>query len=126
MLRDKVIAIYCVLDDLLKEMNHIEQNNRKFCDSRVLTTAIVSALYFRGNQTMALWYIKSHIFKHTINKSGFTKRLHKLKELLLFVFFSIGRLFKYLCCQMEYVIDSFPVKVCHNIRVRRSKLLRRV
>jgi len=124
MLQDKVTAIYCVLDDLLQEMNHIEHNNRKFSASQVLTTAIVSALYFRGNQTMALLYMKSHIFKNTINKNGFTKRLHKLKELLLFVLISIGRLFKYLCCEMEYIIDSFPVKVCHNIRISRSKLLK--
>ena len=118
MLQDKVISIYCVIDDLLKEMNHKEHNSRKFSDSQVLTTAIVSALYFRGNQTMALLYMKRHFFVETINKSGFTKRLHKLKELLLFLFLSIGRLFKYLSCEMEYVIDSFPVKGCHNIRIR--------
>ena len=33
MLRDKVISIYCVLDDLLKEMNHKEHNGRNFSDS---------------------------------------------------------------------------------------------
>ncbi|WP_103072046.1 IS982 family transposase [Aquimarina sediminis] len=124
MLQDKVISIYCVIDDLLKEMNHKEHSNRRFSDSQVLTTSIVSALYFQGNQTLALFYMKSHFFADTINKSGFTKRLHKLKELLLFLFLSIGRLFKYLRCEMEYVIDSFPIKVCHNIRINRCKLLK--
>lgn len=124
MLQDKVISIYCLIDDLLKEMNHTEHNNRTFTDSQVITTALVSALYFRGNQTMALCYVDSHIFDSVLKKSGFTKRLHKLKETLMFILLRIGRLFKYLCCEMEYIIDSFPVKACHNIRISRCKLFR--
>lgn len=124
MLQDKVIAIYCLIDDLLKEMNHKEHNNRLFTDGQVITTALVSALYFRGNQSLTLDYMHSHIFGQVIKKSGFTKRLHKLKETLMFILLRIGRVFKYLCCEMEYIIDSFPVKACHNIRIRRCKLFR--
>jgi hypothetical protein len=124
MLQDKVIAIYCLVDDLLKEMNHSEHNNRKFTDGQVITTALVSALCFRGNQTMSLDYVSSHIFDGVLKKSGFTKRLHKLKETLMFILMRIGRVFKYMCCEMEYIIDSFPVKACHNIRVGRCRLFR--
>ncbi|MBD0333279.1 MAG: IS982 family transposase [Chitinophagaceae bacterium] len=28
-----------------------------------------------------------------------------------------------MCTETEYIIDSFPVKVCHNIRISRCKLL---
>ena len=124
MLHDKVIAIYCLVDDLLKEMNHKEHNNRYFTDGQVITTALVSALYFRGNQTMALGYMDSHVFAKVLKKSGFTKRLHRLKEILMFIFLRIGRVFKYLCREMEYIMDSFPVKVCHNIRISRCKIFR--
>lgn len=124
MLQDKVIAIYCLVDDLLKEMNHKEHKSRSFNDGQVITTALVSALYFRGNQSMALDYMDSHIFDRVLKKSGFTKRLHKLKEVLMFILLRIGRVFKYIRCEMEYVIDSFPVKVCHNIRISRCKIFR--
>lgn len=124
MLYDKVISIYCLVDDLLKEMKHKEHKNRKYSDSQVITTALVSALCFRGNQTMALTYMRSHIFDSVIHKSGFTKRLHKLKEVLMFILLRIGRVFKYLCCELEYIIDSFPVKACHNIRISRCKLFK--
>lgn len=124
MLQDKVIAIYCLMDDLLKEMDHKEHNNRRFTDSQVLTTALVSALYFRGNQSLALDYMRSHVFEDVLQKSGFTKRLHHLGETLMFILLQIGRAFKYICCEMEYIIDSFPVKVCHNIRISRCKLFR--
>ncbi|MCM4157221.1 hypothetical protein [Gramella sp. AN32] len=114
MLQDKVIAIYCLIEDLLKGMNHNEHNNRIFTDSQIITAALVSALYFRGNQPLALDYMHSHIFNDVIKKSGFTKRLHKLKETLMFILLRIDRAFKYICCEMEYIIDSFPTKICHN------------
>ena len=124
MLQDKVIAIYCLVDDLLKEMNHNEHKNRNITDGQVITTALVSALYFHGNQTLSLNYMGSHIFTGMLKKSGFTKRLHNLKETLMFILLHIGRIFKYMCCQMEYIIDSFPVKACHNIRISRCKLFK--
>ena len=124
MLQDKVIAIYCLVDDILKEMSHIEHKSRTFTDSQVITVALVSALYFRGNQSMALYYTDSHLFDKVLKKSGFTKRLHRLKETLMFILLRIGRVFKYICCEMEYIIDSFPVKACHNIRISRCKLFR--
>ncbi|MDY7393999.1 hypothetical protein UMM65_01990 [Aureibaculum sp. 2210JD6-5] len=117
MLQNKFMSIYCVLNDILLEMNHKEHSNRKVSYSQVLTTAIVADLYFGGNQTMVLLYLKNHIFKDTIDKSGFTKWLHKLKELLMFIFLSTGRIFKHIDCNMKYNLGSFPVKVCHNIRI---------
>lgn len=123
MLQDKIIGIYCIIDDILKESNSPCHGNQKFTDSQVFTTAIVSCMLFNGNQSSAILYMKSHIFSSVIHKSGFTKRLHKLKEHFMTLLFQIGRIFKYLCGEMEYVIDSFPVKVCHNIRIQRCKLL---
>ncbi len=124
MLCDKVISIYCLVDNLLKEMNYTKHKNRRYSDSPVITIALISALCFRGNQTMVLTYMGSHIFDTVIHKSGFTKRLHKLKEVLMFILLCVGRIFKYLCCEMEYIIDSFPVKACHNIRISRCKLFK--
>jgi hypothetical protein len=57
-----------------------------------------------------------------IEKSGFSKRLHKIQPLVLWLFVEMGRLFKYICAELEYIIDSFPVKVCPNIRISRSRL----
>lgn len=38
---DKIIAIFCLVDDLLKEIGHKEDNRRRVSDSEIITTAIV-------------------------------------------------------------------------------------
>lgn len=125
MLQDKVIGIYCLVDDILKGIRHYEHAERKVSDSEVIATAIVAALYFKGNQSNAIGYMRSHkMIPNMIGKSGFTKRLHKIVSLLMWMFLDIGRLFKYVCAELEYIIDSFPLRVCHNIRISRSKLLK--
>ncbi|MBD0293865.1 MAG: IS982 family transposase, partial [Flavisolibacter sp.] len=124
MLPDKVIGIYCLIDDILKGIGHYEHRERKVSDSEVMTTAVGAALYFKGNQSTAIGYVRSHrMMPEMIQKSGFTKRFHKVAPLLMWLFLHIGHWFKYVCAETEYIIDSFPVKVCHNIRISRCKLL---
>ena len=124
MLLDKVIGIYCLIDDIVKGIGHREHEDRKVSDSEVMTTAVISALYFKGNQSSAVSYVRSHqLMPQMIGKSGFCKRLHKVASLLLWLFLHLGRWFKYVDGATEYIIDSFPVKVCHNIRISRCKLL---
>jgi hypothetical protein len=121
MLQGKVIGIYCLIHDIFKGIGHPEHKERKISDSEVINIAVVSALYFKGNQHHAISYIRSHAGND--GKSGFCKRPHKLSSLLLWIFLDIGRMFKYVYAELEYIIDSFPLKVCHNIRISRSKIL---
>jgi len=43
---DKIISIYCIVDDILKGIKHKEDSRRRVSDSEIITTALVSALYF--------------------------------------------------------------------------------
>ena len=54
---DKIIAIYCFVDDLVKGTGRQEDIRRKVSDSEIITSAIVSALYFGGHWDMgdSLW-----------------------------------------------------------------------
>ena len=124
MLQDKVIGIYCKVDDILKGISHPEHKDRRVSDSEIITTAILSALYFKGNKCSAINYMRTYNMSPTmVGKSGFCKRIHKIASLLMWMFLDIRRLFKYVCAELEYIIDSFPLKVCHNIRISSSKLL---
>ena len=37
---DKIISIYCIIDDILKGVGHQEDNRRKVSDSEIITTAM--------------------------------------------------------------------------------------
>ena len=54
LMRDKVISNFCLVDDILKGINHEEDKRRKVSDSEVLTIALVSAMYFSGNHHYAI------------------------------------------------------------------------
>ena len=55
---DKVIGIYCIVDDILKGIGHKDDSRRKVSDSEIITTAIVSALYFGGHMDNARGFMK--------------------------------------------------------------------
>ena len=121
---DKIIALYCIVDDILKAVEHKEDKRRKVSDSEVITTALVSALYFGGHQDNARQFMKiAKLVPRMLDKSRFNRRLHEVSELLFSLFYQIGHCLKTAAGASEYIIDSFPVAVCDNIRISRSRLL---
>ena len=124
MLPDKVIAIYCFCDDLLKAIQHHTREGCRTTDAEIIATALVGALFFRGNQCLGIDYMRSHNMAPRLpKKSGFSKRLHAVSELLLTVFQQVGHLIKRLDCSKRYLLDSFPVEACHLARLKHCHLL---
>lgn len=123
--QDKVIAIYCIIDDLMKGIDHKEDIRRRVSDSEIATTAVISALYFGGNQSHAIHFMKNfNLIPTMLDKSRFNRRLHAIGNLLTALFTQVGKYFKDVCCEMHYIIDSFPVAICDNIRILRSKIVK--
>lgn len=122
---DKIIAIYCFVDDLLKGVCHQEDRRRKISDSEIITTAIVSALYFGGHLDNARHMMQmTGMVPGMVDKSRFCRRLHGLNDLLWKLFFQVGQYIKDIAGASDYVVDSFPVAVCDNIRIARCQLLK--
>ena len=124
LLESKIIGIYCLIDDMLKSVHHYEDSRRKISDSEVILTAVISALYFGGHQHNALHYVEQvGLIPKMLDKSRFNRRLHQLEDVLFTLFFQVGLHFKKLNTDSDYVLDSFPVAVCDNIRISNCKLL---
>jgi len=122
---DKIIAIFCIVDDILKQVEHLEDKRRKVSDSEIITTAIVSALYFGGHADNARGFMKmTKLIPEMLDKSRFNRRLYNLSEFMFSMFCQIGYSLKSMAGASEYVINSFPVAVCDNIRITRCKLLK--
>src|SRR5690606_10420214 len=116
--KDKIISIFCLIDDILKGIDHKEDIRRQVSDSEIILTAIVSATSFYGNHYSSIQFMKQYGFiPNMLDKSRFNRRLRKVRELLYELFEMISSYFKDICCELDYIIDSFPVEVCKNIRI---------
>lgn len=120
---EQIIATYCLCDDLLKALHHREDPQCQMNDAEVMTTALTAALFFRGQHESARAMLKQYGYiPQMLSKSRFSRRLHRLKEILVILFNLLAQVWKTLNTEAIYVIDSLPIAVCDNIRIRRSKL----
>ncbi len=120
---DYTIAIYCFIDDFLKASKTKQDVRRKISDAELMTTALLSARYFYGNLVSARQYMEQHHGMKKLDKSNFIRHLHRLADKLAAIFLGLGQTLKALNTSSEYLIDSFPIAVCKNIRIPRCKLL---
>jgi len=120
---DKIIATFCLCDDLLKAMHHQEDHQCQMNDAEIMTTALIASLCFRGNHESARAMLQQHGYiPSMLSKSCFSRRLHRMKDLFLILFDLLGQSWKTLNTEAIYVIDSLPIAVCDHIRIRRAKI----
>ncbi len=123
----QIILIYCLCDDLLKAMHHQEDQQCRMSDAEVMTVALVAALHYRGNFALAGRMLSAHGYLRVmLDKSRFSRRLHRVKGLFLTLFALLGEHFKAMNEEAVYLIDSFPIPACDNYRIPRSKRYRGV
>jgi hypothetical protein len=122
---NKVVTVYAIIDDLLKAIGHQEDSRSRMSDSEVITTAIVAAMFFGGNHQNAIDYLKQHnLIPNMLGKSRFNRRWHRLAMLTNDLFHQLGMVLKEMSEDTEYLLDSFPVAICDNIRIFNVRLIR--
>ena len=124
---DEVTAIFVFMDDVLKALrgNQAEDCRRQSSDSEVATTALAAALFFGGNQERARVCLHVNgMIPQMLGKSRFCRRLHGLAGVLEAVFLRLGQALKAASASSRYVLDSFPVALCDNIRISRCRLVK--
>ena len=86
--------------------------------------ALVAATFFSSNmEASRLFFDEYGYIKKTISKSRFNRRLHAIDPSLWGTLFSLlAEVFKERGPDGTYVVDSLPVAVCDNIRIRRCRL----
>lgn len=117
------VAIYVLLDDIFKAVGHPEDAQRRVNDALLITTLMVACRYFGGNIEKARLYMLDEHCPHMLSKSQFNRRMHRNQDLLQQVFEFFATVFIENNPKKNFLIDSFPVSVCHNIRISRCKLL---
>ena len=122
---DHTLAIYCFIDDILKATGHKEDQRCQVSDAEVLTIAVTAMLYFGGNfEKSRLVLSELGLMNRMLSRSRLNRRLHRLSGLLHLIFHQLGSVLKTLNWESRYLLDSFPVAVCDNIRIPRCRLVK--
>lgn len=118
-----IVAVYTICDDLLISLGHQDDPRAKMSDAEVMTTAIIAARYFAGNQHTACAALKTlGYIPNMLGHSRFNRCLHQVSEHFQTLFHGLAEDFKAENSEHIYSIDTFPVAVCDNIRISRSQL----
>lgn len=118
-----IILVYCLCDDILKALQHREDPQCQMSDAEVMTTGLVAALFFGGKHKLTCDFLREQKYiPQMLSKSQFSRRLQRLDYLFIALFRVLGETFKELNDESVYIIDSAPIAVCDNIRIKRNKI----
>jgi len=121
---DSTLAIYCFIDDFLKASGHREDIRSEVTDAEVITIAINAMRHFGGNfQRSRLVLYELGLMKRLLSRSRFSRRVNRLADLIYRLFHQLGSVLKDLHWESRYLLDSFPVPICDNIRINRCRIV---
>jgi len=121
-MNDFTIFIYCIIDNLSKKVTAILKSRHKTTDSEFVTTIIIVARNLSSN------FVRTHNYMHSVHKtnspykSNFICIYHRLKHMVNNLFYGLTNVLKQLNTICVYLVDSFTVEVCKNIRISRYRL----
>lgn len=118
-----IVLVYCLCDDLLKAQNHRDDMQCQVTDAEIMTVGLIAALFFGGNQARSNCFLaeQGYIRCH-LSRSRFCRRLQRMRPYYAAFFGMLAAFFKECDTTHLYVIDSMPIAVCDNARIRRSRI----
>lgn len=121
-----IITIFYICDEYLNAIGFKDDKQARMSTSEVLTTAIVAAKFFGGNYETSRRFLLSHGYiKTMLSRSRLTRRLNAIdRSILQGLFTTMAQSFNLANEDGVYVLDSFPIPVCANIRIERCKIYR--
>lgn len=118
----RIIAIFCLIDEFLKEIGYKDDKRAYISSSEVLLIGYLAVSDFNGNYYKAHQYIMDMKLVKKIEYSRFIRRVKKLEKEVERLFVFLGKLFIKLNSLNIYSIDSFPVELCNITREKRARL----
>lgn len=113
----EIIKIYCICNEFIKALKIPQDSFSKMTDCEVLTTALVSMKYFSGNLELGRRFLAEYSYIHNmLSKSRLNRRLHAFPPVFWHVLLKFFAFVNKANQDKETIVDSFPVKACHNVR----------
>lgn len=130
-IKEQLVLLYCTVDDLLKIQTRggdwRQSNNKpRFTDAEVLVIALMQS-YFRTDTLKRTYLLVKandpNAFQHLPSYKQWLARLHRLSGQTGAMIFSVPLKIEDLAEEI-YLVDSYPVRMCQQIRHGRVNLLR--
>ena len=120
---DTITTTYYLCDEFLKAIGHRDDPQVRLSTAEVMTISLVACAFFSGNLEASRSFLDQYGYiPKAISKSRFNRRLHAIEPCLWRTLFDVlAEVFKREHSEQTYVVDSLPVAVCDNIRIRRSR-----
>lgn len=126
---DTIITIYCLCDEFLKTTGHGDDPQALVSTAEVMTISLVGATFFCGNIEKSRSFLSEYGYiPQMISKSRLNRRLHAIEPSVWEALFALlAKVFKERAGGngergRAYVVDSLPVPVCDNIRIKRCRI----
>jgi hypothetical protein len=121
---DTIITTYYLCEEFLKAIGHHDDQQVRLSTAEVMSVALVAAVFFGGNIEASRSFLDEYGYiPKAISKSRFNRRLHAVDPCLWRTLFDLlAEVFKHNNPDNSYVVDSLPIAVCDNIRIRRCRL----
>ena len=120
----KIVTIYCLCDDFLRAIGHADDPQAQMTAAEVMTTALVAAAVFDGNQERSRCFLKEYGYvPNMLSRSRLNRRVHAVPEAAWQALFGLlAAVHRQMNAGHEYAVDSLPVPACDNVRIRRCRL----
>ncbi len=120
-----IVAFYTLCDDHLIQHGYQDDPRTQMSAAEVMTTALVAAELFGGNQQMARCFLKEQGYiPNMLSKARFNRRLHQIAPMFQSLFESLATDCKAQNSNQLYAIDSYPIPACDVIRISGAKRYR--
>jgi hypothetical protein len=118
---DTIITTYCLCEEFSEAMGLRDDPQVVMTNAEVMCVAVVAAAFFGGNiEETRLFLHEYGYMKGMLSKSRLNRRLHSIEpDLWQALFAMLAEIFKERNADGAYVVDSLPVAVCDNIRIKR-------
>jgi hypothetical protein len=118
----EITATFCHCSDFLSSVGYRDDPQCKMNTAEVMTTALTATMFFSGDYERSRCFLKEYGYiPDMLSKSQFIRRLNRIPE-------TVWRSFMEMIARAAnnplktYLIDSFPVRVCRNIRIKNCKI----
>jgi hypothetical protein len=120
----EITTMFVLCDELLAAMGDREDPQIHMSNAEVILVSLTAARFFHGHIRNAQAFLAEHQYVlNMLSESRLNRRLHAIHEgVWCQLFCLLAEAAKAENSSQEYCLDSFPVPVCDNIRIKRAKL----